>query len=94
MTTTWGDCIVHDWKYFSKFYRNVNQIRQTSQFSVSTIEELIKRCCSCNGQTGTEHYFIFHYVKFKNIFQKVEKSIQENKILIFYVVFRRIFIYC
>lgn len=45
-------CIVHDRKTLSKFHHAVNQLRQTSEFAVSTVQQLPKRCCSCHGQPG------------------------------------------
>jgi hypothetical protein len=45
-------CIVHDRKYLSKFHGTINQLRQLNQFNLSILQQLPKRCCSCDGRNG------------------------------------------
>jgi hypothetical protein len=51
-------CIVHDRKYLSKFHGTVNQLRQLNEFNLSVLQQLPKRCCSCDGKNGNKS-FIF-----------------------------------
>ena len=43
MTTTEKQCLVH---------QMMNQFRQLNEFNLTIIEQLPKRCCSCQQQTG------------------------------------------
>ena len=52
MATVEKDCIVHDRKYLSKFHGTINQLRRTDEFNSVILQQLPKRCCSCNGQKG------------------------------------------
>jgi len=40
-------CFVHDRHFLHKFHAAVNQLRQSNEFSVITLRQLPKRCCSC-----------------------------------------------
>jgi hypothetical protein len=50
-------CFVHDRQFLSKFHAAINQLRQTNEFTVFTLRQLPKRCCSCpekrNNMTST-----------------------------------------
>ena len=52
MTTTEKQCLVHHRKSLSKFHQMMNQFRQLNEFKLTIIEQLPKRCCSCQQQTG------------------------------------------
>ena len=40
-------CFVHDRQFLHKFHAAVNQLRQSNEFTVRTLRQLPKRCCSC-----------------------------------------------
>ncbi|CAF2103482.1 unnamed protein product [Rotaria magnacalcarata] len=40
-------CLVHDRQFLAEFHAAINQIRLTKEFTVSTLQKLSKRCCSC-----------------------------------------------
>lgn len=40
-------CLVHDRRYLSQFHATVNKLRDTKQFSILTLQQLPKKCCSC-----------------------------------------------
>jgi hypothetical protein len=40
-------CFVHDRQFLSKFHAIINKIRQAHEFTVGTLRQLPKRCCSC-----------------------------------------------
>ncbi|CAF0780758.1 unnamed protein product [Rotaria sordida] len=40
-------CFVHDHHFLSKFHAAINQLRKTNEFTILTLRQLPKRCCSC-----------------------------------------------
>ncbi|CAF3345902.1 unnamed protein product [Rotaria sp. Silwood1] len=40
-------CFVHDRHFVSKFHAAINQLRKTNEFTILTLRQLPKRCCSC-----------------------------------------------
>ena len=40
-------CFVYDRQFLSQFHGAVNKLRQTKQFTIGTLRQLPKRCCSC-----------------------------------------------
>ncbi|CAF3350006.1 unnamed protein product [Rotaria socialis] len=40
-------CFVHDHHFRSKFHAAINQLRKTNEFSILTLRQLPKQCCSC-----------------------------------------------
>ena len=52
VTAVTDGCAVHNSKYRSKFNSAVNLIRRGKKISNRILQELPKRCCSCDGKTG------------------------------------------
>jgi len=44
-------CLVHDRRNISQFHATVNKLRNTKQFSVTTLRELPRKCCSCTDKS-------------------------------------------
>jgi len=74
MTTIGTQCIVHNRKYLSKFHGTINQLRRTNQFSISTLQQLSKRCCSCRGQVGESSFDLDHLRKLCHQIQPLEET--------------------
>ncbi|CAF4760017.1 unnamed protein product, partial [Rotaria sp. Silwood2] len=47
-------CFVHDRHFVSQFHAAINKLRQTNEFTVLTLRQLPKRCCSCPDKRKNE----------------------------------------
>ncbi|CAF4489205.1 unnamed protein product [Rotaria sp. Silwood2] len=47
-------CFVHDRHFVSQFHAAINKLRQTNEFTLLTLRQLPKRCCSCPDKRKNE----------------------------------------